>query len=59
MKSVKYIGLDTSSDHLDYGTGRNGKLIMQSVIATQAFTILDLIPGLRGLTCGFSNAKSH
>ncbi len=49
MKSLKYIGLDVHQATISIAVlDANGKLIMQSVIATQASTILDFICGVRG-----------
>jgi transposase len=49
MKSVKYIGLDVHQATISIAVlDANGKLVMQSVIATQASTILDFLHGLRG-----------
>jgi transposase len=49
MKSVKYIGLDVHQATISIAVlDANGKLIMQSVIATQSSTILDFIHGVRG-----------
>ena len=49
MKSVKYIGLDVHQATISIAVlDANGKLVMQSVIATQASTILDFIQGVRG-----------
>jgi transposase len=49
MKSVKYIGLDVHHATISIAVlDANGKLVMQSVIATQASTILDFIRGVRG-----------
>lgn len=49
MNSVKYIGLDVHQATISIAVlDANGKLVMQSVIATQASTILDFIHGVRG-----------
>ncbi len=49
MNRVKYIGLDVHQATISIAVlDANGKLIMQSVIATQASTLLDFIRGLRG-----------
>lgn len=49
MKSVKYIGLDVHQATISIAVlDASGKLVMQSVIATQVSTILDFIHGVRG-----------
>ncbi len=49
MKNVKYIGLDVHQATISIAVlDGNGKLVMQSVIATHAATVLDFIHGLRG-----------
>jgi hypothetical protein len=49
MKNVKYIGLDVHQATISIAVlDANGKLLMQSVIATQSSTILDFIQGVRG-----------
>ena len=49
MKSVKYIGLDVHQATISIAVlDAHGKLLMQSVIATQASAILDFVCGIRG-----------
>src|ERR1039457_3255707 len=49
MDSIKYIGLDVHRDTISVAVlDADGKLVMQSVIATRATTILDFLRGLRG-----------
>lgn len=49
MNSVKYVGLDVHQSAISVAVlNGEGKLIMQSVLATQAAAILDFIHGLRG-----------
>ena len=49
MKSVKYIGLDVHQATISIAVlDAHGKLLMQSVIATQASAILDFVHGVRG-----------
>src|SRR5664279_2333520 len=49
MDSIKYIGLDVHQSTISVAVlDADGKLVMQSVIATHATTILDLLHGLRG-----------
>jgi transposase len=49
MDSIKYIGLDVHQSTISVAVlNADGKLVMQSVIATHAATILDFIQGLRG-----------
>ena len=49
MDSIKYIGLDVHRDTISVAVlNADGKLVMQSVIATKATTILDFLNGLRG-----------
>ncbi len=49
MDSVKYIGLDVHQSTISVAVlDPDGKLAMQSVIATQATAILDFLQGLRG-----------
>src|SRR5271166_6428397 len=49
MDSIKYIGLDVHQSTISVAVlDSNGKLAMQSVIATHAATILDFLHGLRG-----------
>src|SRR5712691_13017644 len=50
MESVKYIGLDVHQSTISVAVlNREGKLLMQSVIATQATAVLDLLKGLHGV----------
>src|SRR5216684_915952 len=49
MESVKYLGFDVHQTTISVAVVKaDGKLVMQSVIATHAATILDFIQGLRG-----------
>src|SRR5207253_4896371 len=49
MESVKYLGVDVHQSRMSVAVvNADGKLVMQSVIATHAATILDFIHGLRG-----------
>src|SRR6266404_5268441 len=49
MESVKYIGLDVHQSTISVAVlNAEGKLLMQSVIATKATAVLDLMKGLRG-----------
>ena len=49
MDSIKYIGLDVHQSTISVAAlNADGKLVMQSVIATHAATILDFLHGLRG-----------
>jgi transposase len=49
MDSIKYIGLDVHQSTISVAVlNAEGKLVMQSVIATHAATILDFLQGLRG-----------
>src|SRR5271169_2280652 len=49
MDSIKYIGLDVHQSTISVAVlDADGKLVMQSVIATHAATILDFLHGLRG-----------
>ncbi len=49
MDSIKYIGLDVHQSTISVAVlNGDGKLVMQSVIATHAATILDFVQGLRG-----------
>src|SRR5213080_5469804 len=50
MNSVKYIGLDVHQSTISVAVlNAEGKLVMQSVIATTATAVLDLLKGLRGV----------
>jgi transposase len=50
MESVKYIGLDVHQSTISVAVlDAEGKLRMQSVIATKATAVLDLVKGLRGV----------
>ena len=50
MNSVKYVGLDVHQSTISVAVlNGEGKLVMQSVIATKASAILDLLQGLRGV----------
>src|SRR5450432_4477533 len=55
MNSIKYVGLDVHRDTISAAVlNAEGKLVQQSVIATQASAILDFLHGLRGtlhVTC--------
>ena len=49
MDSIKYIGLDVHRDTISVAVlNADGKLVMQSVMATRASAILDFLRGLRG-----------
>jgi len=49
MDSIKYVGLDVHRDTISLAVlNGEGKLVQQSVIATQAAAILDFLGGLRG-----------
>ena len=49
MDSIKYIGLDVHQSTISAAVlNADGKLVMQSVLATHATAILDLVQGLRG-----------
>ena len=49
MNSIKYVGLDVHRDTISVAVlNADGKLVMQSVIATRATAILDFLHGLRG-----------
>ncbi len=49
MNSIKYVGLDVHRDTISVAVlNAEGKLVMQSVLATQAAAILDFLHGLRG-----------
>ena len=49
MNSIKYVGLDVHHDTISVAVlNADGKLVMQSVIATRATAILDFLHGLRG-----------
>jgi transposase len=50
MESVKYVGLDVHQSTISVAVlDAEGKVTMQSVIATKATAILDLLKGLRGV----------
>ena len=49
MDSVKYVGLDVHLTTISVAVlDAQGKLVMESVLATHAAAILDFIHGLRG-----------
>jgi transposase len=49
MDSIKYVGLDVHRDTISVAVlSAEGKLVMQSVIATHASAIVDFLSGLRG-----------
>ena len=49
MTRVKYIGLDVHQASISVAVlEESGKLLMQSVIATQATAVVELVSGLRG-----------
>src|ERR1019366_7368016 len=49
MDSIKYIGLDVHQSTISVAVlNADGKLVMQSVVATHAATLLDFLHGLRG-----------
>ncbi len=50
MESIKYIGLDVHQSTISLAAlNADGKLTMQSVIATKASAVLDLLKGVRGV----------
>jgi transposase len=50
MESVKYVGLDVHQSTISVAVlNAEGKLMMQSVVATKATAIVDLLKGLRGV----------
>jgi hypothetical protein len=49
MESVKYIGLDVHQSTISVAGNGEGKLLMQSVIATKATAVLDWLNRLRGV----------
>ena len=53
MNSIKYIGLDVHQSTISVAVlDADGKLVMQSVLATHAATILDFVQGLpRDVAC--------
>ena len=49
MNKIKYIGLDVHQASVSVAVlDESGKLVMQSVVATQAAALVDFIEGLRG-----------
>lgn len=49
MNSVRYLGMDVHRDTVSVAVlDENGRLMMQSVLATRAAAILDFIAGIRG-----------
>lgn len=49
MDSLRYIGLDVHLDTISAAVlDREGKLMMQSVLATRAAAILDFLHGIKG-----------
>ena len=49
MNSVRYLGMDVHRDTISVAVlDENGRLMMESVLATQAGAILDFIHGVRG-----------
>jgi hypothetical protein len=49
MNSVKYVGLDVHQATISVAVlSSQGRLLMTSVIATQATAILDFVQGVRG-----------
>jgi transposase len=49
MDSVRYVGLDVHQSTISVAVlNGEGKLVMQSVVATKATAIMDLLKGLRG-----------
>src|SRR5271167_3141893 len=49
MDNIKYIGLDVHRDTISVAVlNAEGKLVMQSVVATHASAILDFLHGVRG-----------
>lgn len=50
MESVKYVGLDVHQSTISVAVlNSEGKLLMQSVMATKATAVLELLKGLRGV----------
>jgi transposase len=50
MDSVRYVGLDVHRDTISVAVlDESGRRIMQSVLATRASAILDLVRGIRGI----------
>ena len=49
MDSVKYIGLDVHQSTISVAVLKDdGKLVMETMIATQSAGVLDFLRGLRG-----------
>jgi transposase len=49
MNSIKYVGLDVHQSTISVAVlNAEGKLVMQSILATQAHAILDFFQGVRG-----------
>lgn len=49
MESLKYVGLDVDRDTISVAVlDQDGKLVMQSILATHAAALLDFVRGLRG-----------
>ena len=49
MNSVRYVGLDVHRDTISAAVlNESGRLIQQSILATRAAAILDLVAGIRG-----------
>jgi len=49
MESLKYVGLDVHRDTISVAVlEENGKLVMQSILATHAAALVDFVRGLRG-----------
>lgn len=50
MNSVKYVGLDVHTETISVAVlDGEGKLVMQSLVATRASAIVDFLHGLRGI----------
>src|SRR5689334_9263440 len=49
MESLKYVGLDVHRDTISVAVlEESGKMVMQTILATQSGAILDFVGGLRG-----------
>src|SRR5216684_7979161 len=49
MESVKYVGLDVHRDTISVVVlDEDGKMVMQTILATHAAALLDFVGGLRG-----------
>jgi hypothetical protein len=60
MGSAKYVGLDVHKDTISIAVMNSaGKLIMESIIETKGFTILQFFQGLHGDVYGLRTAKHY